>query len=209
MNTTAERDSISNATAAGICLQLVDDTQPPWLLSTLLYKRHGDVPGQKDDVNFPCGGIQPGESPWDAAVRELYEECMPDKHRKEITIERFTSHFFFLAYENRTVHGRVNKMFISTDPVDKNVVVMWHVMVPLNSSCYKNVVSKLAESSKLEDYTSDTGALEGLPFWQPAVTAGDWRAALCKSRYGEYNRAVLQWLYPGFDPEETANAGAV
>ena len=82
-------DSHKKITAAGACLTVAGKGTDP--ATTLLYLRHGDEPSLKDSLSIPCGGVQHDEEPFSAAVRELYEECMPNTHRMEFSFEKFKS----------------------------------------------------------------------------------------------------------------------
>jgi hypothetical protein len=82
-------NSHKKITAAGVCLMVAGKGTDP--ATTLLYLRHGDEPSLKDSLSIPCGGVQHDEEPFSAAVRELYEECMPNTHRAECSFEKFKS----------------------------------------------------------------------------------------------------------------------
>jgi hypothetical protein len=170
--------------AAGICLVVTDGDQQPTTI--LLYMRHGDVPIQKDDVNFPCGGLNPDESIYRGAARELYEECMSLEHRESITQKLFVG-----AIRDALVAAKA-PVFIGKEPIDNNVVGMVGLRVSRKSKLYRNYISKLAESDRLEDYTSDSGANEGIPRW--VEVSYDWEWQLFNSRYGIYNKAFVHWM---------------
>jgi len=188
-------------TAAGVCLMVAGNGTDP--AATLLYLRHGDEPSPKDNLSIPCGGVQHDEEPYSAAVRELYEECMPNSHRMEFSFEKFKSDLNMAALYSGAVTDDVVRSFIGREPVDGNLVLI--VFIPLSRKAFEAYASltKLGSSNKLEDYSSDTGAHEGIPVWFDYTQ--DWKTRLRNSRYGEYNSAFLQWLYPVFDPEAMAN----
>lgn len=187
-------------TAAGICLMVSASGTEPAV--TLLYLRHGDEPSLKDNLSIPCGGVQHDEEPFSAAVRELYEECMPNPHRVEFSFEKFKTDLNMAAIYSEATTGVEVRHFIGREPVEGNLVLI--AFIPLSRKAFESYASltKLGASNKLEDYSSDTGAHEGIPVWLDHTH--DWKTRLRNSRYGEYNSAFLQWLHPVFDPEAMA-----
>lgn len=194
-------NSHEKITAAGVCLMVAGKGTDP--ATTLLYLRHGDEPSLKDSLSIPCGGVQHDEEPFSAAVRELYEECMPTDHRVEFSFEKFKSDLKMAALYSEASTGDLVRGFIGREPVEGNLVLI--VLVPLSRKAFEayDSLTKLGASDKLEDYSSDTGAHEGIPVWLDYTH--DWKTRLRNSRYGEYNSAFLQWLYPVFEPEAMAN----
>ena len=69
---------LDNARKSSVCIPLIK-TGSCW--DVLFEVRAETISGQPGDVCFPGGGIEPGESPSEAAVRECCEELLIDKTR--------------------------------------------------------------------------------------------------------------------------------
>lgn len=61
----------SDARQAAVLVPLYVDTRELW---TLLTRRSEELPHHKGQIAFPGGSLEPGEDPWDAALRETHEE---------------------------------------------------------------------------------------------------------------------------------------
>jgi len=67
---------LQNAYKGAVCIPLIEGTEG---LNVLFEVRSQHVAGQPGDVCFPGGGIEPGEEPEKAAVRECCEELLIDE----------------------------------------------------------------------------------------------------------------------------------
>lgn len=56
---------------AAVLVPLYVDAGELW---TLLTRRSEALPHHRGQIAFPGGGVEPGEEPWDAALRETHEE---------------------------------------------------------------------------------------------------------------------------------------
>jgi 8-oxo-dGTP pyrophosphatase MutT (NUDIX family) len=61
----------SDSRPAAVLVPLYVDAGELW---TILTRRTEDLPHHKGQIAFPGGGLEPGEEPWDAALREAREE---------------------------------------------------------------------------------------------------------------------------------------
>jgi coenzyme A diphosphatase NUDT7 len=64
-------DSLGRFEKAAVIVPLAER---PEGLAVLLEQRSPDLRQSPGEVSFPGGGLEPGESPWEAALRELEEE---------------------------------------------------------------------------------------------------------------------------------------
>ncbi len=68
---TAKRLPPTDARQAAVLVPLYVDAGELW---TLLTRRTDTLPYHKGQIAFPGGSLEPGEEPWDAALRETEEE---------------------------------------------------------------------------------------------------------------------------------------
>ena len=184
-------DKTYDVAAAGICLVVYDflGQSHQECGKILLYKRHGDGADGNHSASFPCGGMEPGETLYQAAARELYEECMPTDQRLTINKAKFVE--VFTDHLNRK--PRLKSVFFGIEPVENQAVGMIGLMVDRHSDLFKDYLSKLGSSQRLEDYADGSGVSEGVPFW--VDTRSDWAVMLEASTYGVYNQAFLYCTY--------------
>lgn len=74
----AKRLPATDARQAAVLVPLYVDAGELW---TLLTQRTDKLPHHKGQIAFPGGSLDPGENPWDAAVRETEEEVGIDRGR--------------------------------------------------------------------------------------------------------------------------------
>lgn len=74
----AKRLPPTDARQAAVLVPLYVDAGELW---TLLTQRTDKLPHHKGQIAFPGGSLDPGEKPWDAAVRETEEEVGIDRRR--------------------------------------------------------------------------------------------------------------------------------
>jgi 8-oxo-dGTP pyrophosphatase MutT (NUDIX family) len=74
----AGRPIVPRAADARISAVLIALTDGPRGAEVLLTKRSADLRNHRGEISFPGGRLEPGESAWQAAVRESWEEVLLD-----------------------------------------------------------------------------------------------------------------------------------
>ena len=160
---TGEIDALPIA-AAGVCL----NHKGMWLG----YKRseNYDSPG----YDFPGGGVEAGETCWEAAVRELWEECVTTENKKVFTLEML----------NEGINWRVQLPIVMHEPQDGVLFAVYGIEI--SDECAKYI----ATSSDPADYQGASTPYEGVPVWFSDFDE-------YQGKYSEYNEAFRRLIeYP-------------
>lgn len=109
---------INRCRHSAVCIPVINGDEGP---SLLFQKRSSKIPHQPGDICFPGGMIDPGETPIQAAVREICEELLISESQVKVLGESDYVHMEHLAvypfvvelvdYENTFSRDEVEEVF--------------------------------------------------------------------------------------------------